>query len=302
MQTEQLTFPNLIKSYLSKDWVQEIINYIAAIAGPLLVASPLRVENETLINFSIRQKSLIIFIIGYGAYLICVSKQKRAKKKEDQHKIDQLQIVEKETSLARGFVNSNQVVERSLQKINREIAVETKRTANRMLFDKAAQLICAQIYMLLTDYLKDVDVRVCVTKQVVDKSGEKFICQVGYYSPTCAMANNLRKPLSKFDYYTAKILKNNTEEYSIFLTEEEVRRNLTLKKGGVVPKRFVAIPYKEENFAHIFFVLQIDFSEERIIGKDYKEAERFINTYIRPFALRLGNIYYSDLVNQNGEV
>lgn len=279
-----ITLKDFLRSLISKEWVQHLGSFIAAVIAPILVNYPI-FDKSSGISFFIYQWKFIAFIIIYGVLVFIT----HIINKSNKEKL-------KEAGLMDSFIDNIQLLEGSILKTNQQVINE----GSKMLFDKTAQLVCTIIQDMLSAHYSGVGIRVCITKQLEGPGRRKFIKQVGYKSPTCMAASNTTLPLNTFKYFVGEIIRSNTEDYYLFLTPKTVDDNLIFSKkkaAKLKPKQFIAIPYKG-SFDKICFVLQIDFDTEKTLSTNISDVQEYINKYIRPFVLRLGNVYYSDYVNQ----
>lgn len=274
---------------IEKDWLQQLIHFIFAILASVLIKQPFFLTELTIIQNIKYQISIIILLIAYLVTIIFFS---IINKKADNKQKNFLQI--------KDLNESTLILEGSITNINESFVEERMKNG---IFNSVASVVCNIIYNYLSFIFNDKNIRVCITKQIVDNNNRKFIKQVGYRTHSTMTASNERKPLNNFKYYVSEIIQTNTEDYYILLTEEEVLEHLKFKKTkekSVTPKQFIAIPYKGV-FNKICFVLQIDFSNANTLKGNIGDVEKFINAHLRFFVLRLGNIYYTDYIKQSEE-
>lgn len=282
---DSISIRKALGAFFQKEWPQQLLHILFTFFLPLFVTSPFWVKSS---NGNIDLRSTFCqqrgFWIGFSVYLCLVIYFFYLNSKKSN--------VLKFQTLKSEFIMASQLLEGSIIKIYEE---HSNVGVQKPVFDEAAQSACSVIYDMLTHSFPSSGIRVCVTKQIVNGTNRPLIKQVGYRTKTTLKSNMEKRPLSGYKKYVGEILRNNAEDYILF-GEEGIKAHFhfkTHKVTDVMPKEYIAIPYKGR-FEKICFVLQIDFTTPNIFGKNDCEKKVFVNEYIRPFVLRLANIYAYD--------
>jgi hypothetical protein len=164
------------------------------------------------------------------------------------------------------------------------------------IFDALSQMVCTALYILLTKYYPDREVRVSVVKQYCDH--RYYYYMPGYKSRNHSRGDCIPNQVTKCNKYIKKILESQDENY-IILNENDIKEQFEFKKEKAPDKKvkqYIAVPYKGP-FERTCFVLQIDFSKRKSCGNNEEEIKCFINEYIRPFVELLAYGYIIELTN-----
>jgi len=243
-----------------------------------------------LINIFCNDKKFVVPIVVVSVYIVFLFLFWLANHiKHEQYKD---YLVKKE------FITKIQVLEDTMSRAAENV-IENSENKD-LSFEAAAQLICNCIYSILKIKTgNDVEVRISVVSIMTGQNENKYSF-VGYKSDTTEKAKKKIASIRGCKHYFKTVYNSNNEEY-VFLNEEQINKDFYFSKDKGKSKKlkeYFAYPVKSV-YDKTTFILQIDFNKENCLGKNSEEKRIFINTYVRPFVLRLLNVRLSDSIIAN---
>lgn len=172
-------------------------------------------------------------------------------------------------------------------------------------FQELSFLVCQSIYDIISNELECEECEVTVYQKFPKCANKKYntIKMIAYATKDSIIPSsydniyNISKKAPKTIFMN--LFKQNQTESVICHNQKTVEQKFVWLKGSQDREekihQYIGIPIKT-NSNNVVCVLQVDVSQKKILGKNYKEVKFFADNILKPFSSILYNAYERDSV------
>lgn len=172
-------------------------------------------------------------------------------------------------------------------------------------FQQLAFLVCKAIYEIVSEDLNCTDCEVTVYQKFMKEKDKRtdYTKMIAYATKdsivpsTYHVTYHINKNAKNTNFM--KMLKKTNTESIIIHRKANMKGNFEIlemsKEREEKICQYVGIPIKTNN-NNVICVLQVDVSEEKILGNNYKDVKFFADNILKPFSSILYNAYERDCV------
>lgn len=280
--------------------VNAFINFIAPIILSLLLAIPSEKRDN---NFNIYIYVLIVFIVVFNLFscvAIHIKSQNEKWKSLLSSVTEHISAIHIETG-----TNIYRMHKHTKSSITKNQLVDKTHFNQIADFQEMSFLVCKSIYDIIESELECDECEVTVYQKFLKKKNKKYdnIKMIAYATKGNVIPSTYDKNyvINKKAQNTVfmGLFKNNQSDAVICHNQKSVNEKfIWLAESEEREKRihqYIGIPIKS-NSNNVVCILQIDVSQKKLLGKNYKEVKYFADDILKPFSSILYNAYERDNV------
>lgn len=172
-------------------------------------------------------------------------------------------------------------------------------------FQQLAFLVCKAVYEIISEQLGCDECEVTVYQKFIKEKGKKwdYVKMIAYATKDSTIPStyettyNINK--NALNTVFMQLFKKTNPDPVILHKQKEIKSQFVFldksKQREEKICQYIGMPIKA-NGNNVICVLQVDVSQKRILGKNYKEVKFFADNVLKPFSSVLYNAYERDCV------
>lgn len=295
MKNSSINGKKLLKLLILKFLTSDIINMIVNIVIPCILSVHCTKYIKNNKTWWIITCSLVLIIIIYNIFSTVA-------KKINQKNIRLLNIVYNcyneqrmiNCKFATKIYRLNNTI---MNHVSSKTRIDKKALDNFADFQSVSFDVCQSIHKILNEEFGE-DILCEVTLMKKEKN---IIKMVAYANNNGEMPSSYKEKfaLKNSDVYFVRLFNNLNAKIVCLSTQEDIGKNFKMLNGSNEREKnicqYVGIPVKT-NRNEIEFLLQVDVSKPKILGKNEKQMKTFANNVFYPYAVLLHKTYERDLI------